>query len=82
MSKADCYGVIIALTKAIGDSLSNRSIVKINSLGTFMLTIHGSAADTQDDLGKSNILEAKVILKPSNNIKNKLKNVYLQAGTI
>ena len=75
MSKADCYGVIIALTKAIGDSLSNGSIVKINSLGTFRLTIQGAAADNQDDLGKSNIKGAKVIYKPSNEIKNKLKKV-------
>ena len=75
MSKADCYGVIIALTQAIGDSLSNGCIVKITSLGTFRLTIQGAAANTEEDLGKSSIIGARVIYKPSNEIKTKLKNV-------
>lgn len=75
MSKADCYGVIIALTETIGDALTNGSIVKLKSLGTFRLTLQGTAANTVDDLGKSNIKGAKVIYKPSKEINSKLKEV-------
>ena len=39
ISRADCYGVIIALTKAIGESLSAGRIVRIDNLGTFQITL-------------------------------------------
>lgn len=75
MSKADCYGVIIALTEAIGEALTDGKIVKIESLGTFQLTIKGTAAETIDELGKANISAAKIIYKPSNDLKKRLKNI-------
>ena len=75
MSKADCYGVIIALTEAIGETLKDGRIVKINSLGTFQLVLQGLAADTPEDLGKANIKGCKIVYKPSPGIKNKLKEI-------
>ncbi|RKS01213.1 putative histone-like DNA-binding protein [Flavobacterium sp. 102] len=75
VSKADCYGVIIALTEAIGETLKDGRIVKINSLGTFQLVLQGTAADTPDDLGKVNIKGSKIVYKPSSVIKNKLKDI-------
>lgn len=75
LTKADCYAVIIALTEAIGESLSNGSIVRLDSLGTFRLTLQGKGNITPDDLGKSNIIGAKVKYKPSKNINNKLKGI-------
>ena len=75
MSKADCYGVIIALTEAIGQALKEGRIVKIDSLGTFQLTLQGTAADTPDTLGKANIKGGKVVYKPSASIKKKIKEV-------
>lgn len=75
ISKADCYGVIMALTEAIGETLKDGRIVKINSLGTFQLVLQGTAADTPEDLGKANIKGSKIIYKPSTGIKNKLKEV-------
>ena len=77
MSRADCYGVIIALSDVIGESLSNGKIVKIESLGTFQLVLQGTAAATEDALGKSNIKNAKINYKPSKFLKNKMKyNTY------
>lgn len=75
MSKADCYGVIIALTAAIGNALADGNIVKLKSLGTFRLTLQGTGTDTEDDLGKSNVKGAKVIYKPSKDITDKLKEI-------
>lgn len=73
LTKADCYAVIIALTDAIGNALSNGSIVRLNSLGTLRLTLQGTGCNTPDDLGKSNIIGAKVKYKPSKQINKKLK---------
>ena len=75
ISKADCYGVIMALTKAIGESLAEGRIVRINSLGTFQITLQGLPADSPEDLGKANIKGAKIIYKPALNLKKKLKGL-------
>lgn len=77
MSRADCYGVIIALSDVIGESLSNGNIVKIDNLGTFQLVLQGTAAETEDALGKSNIKSAKINYRPSKDLKSKMKrNTY------
>ncbi|MBA4318287.1 MAG: hypothetical protein C0412_07790 [Flavobacterium sp.] len=75
ISKADCYGVIIALTQAIGESLSAGRIVRIDNLGTFQITLQGLPADSPDDLGKSSIKGAKIIYKPARNMKQTLKQL-------
>ena len=75
VSRADCYAVIVALTQAIGDSLSQGKIVKIEDLGTFQITLQGLPADTPDDLGKSNIKRAKIIYKPALELKGVLKKL-------
>lgn len=75
ISKADCYGVIMALTKVIGESLSDGRIVRIDSLGSFQITLQGLPADTLDELGKANIKGAKIVYKPSRNMKRNLNQL-------
>lgn len=75
MSRADCYGVIMALSEVIGDALANGSIVKVDSLGTFQLILQGTPAETEEVLGKSNIKSAKITYKPSKELKNKMKRI-------
>jgi len=75
VSRVDCHGVIIGLTQAIGESLAAGRIVKIDDLGTFQITLQGLPADSPDDLGKSNVKGAKIIYKPSRDLKSTLKNI-------
>jgi predicted histone-like DNA-binding protein len=76
-SRADCYGVIIALSDVIGEVLSNGNIVKIDNLGTFQLVLQGTSSETEDALGKSNIKGAKINYKPSKHLKTKMgRNTY------
>ena len=75
MSRADCYGVIMALSDVIGESLANGSLVKIDSIGTFRLNILGTAADTEEALGKVTIKSAKISFKPSKDLKSRLKRI-------
>lgn len=42
---ADCYGVLIGMSEAIGEELANGKIVKIDRLGTFALTLKGQGTD-------------------------------------
>lgn len=75
VSRADCYAVIVALTQAIADSLAQGQIVKIDELGTFQITLQGLPADSPEDLGKSNIKGAKIIYKPSQDMKQAVKQL-------
>jgi len=75
MSKADCYGVVVALSEVIGESLSDGKIVKIDSLGTFQLLLKGTASETEDVLGKANITGARIRYKPSQELKKMVKRI-------
>jgi predicted histone-like DNA-binding protein len=75
MSRADCYGVVMALTDVIGEALANGNIVKIENLGTFKLNLLGTPAATAEALGKSNIKGAKINYKPSRELKDKVKRI-------
>ena len=72
VSMADCYGVIIGLTQVISEALSDGRIVRIDGLGSFQVTLQGLPADTPEELGKANIKKAKIVYKPSINMKKKL----------
>lgn len=75
LSRADCYGVIMALSEVIGQQLHQGRIVKIDALGTFSLTLQGTGADSDVPLGKANIKGAKINYKPSKDLKNTVKQV-------
>ncbi len=73
MSKADCYGVIVGLTQVIADELADGNIVEIDSLGSLKLTLQGTPADSDAELGKANITKINVVYRPSKELKEKLK---------
>ena len=75
LSEADCYGVMVAMSTVIGQTLAQGQQVKIESLGTFALSLKGTAADSPEPLGKNTIKGIRILYKPSNRLKNILKNV-------
>lgn len=75
MSKADCYGVIIGLTEVIAEALAAGRIVRIDSLGSFQITVQGTPADTLEELGKANIKSVKIKYNPSKRMKIKLEGL-------
>lgn len=75
VSRADCYGVVIALSDAIGEALSGGNIVKIQNLGSFQLSLSGTASEDESSLGKANIKSAKVVYRPSKDLKSKIKRI-------
>lgn len=75
ISKADCYGVIMALSQAIGESLADGKIVRVESLGTFSLTLQGTAADAPQPLGKTNIKKAKIVYNPAKDLRSIVKKI-------
>jgi predicted histone-like DNA-binding protein len=73
MSEADCYGVMVALTKAIGDALMKGTIVDLDFLGSFSLTLQGNPADSAEELGKTTIKKVNIAYKPAKTLKNRVQ---------
>lgn len=78
ISEADCYGALIALTEVIGEELSDGKIVKLERLGSFQVTLQGTPADSDKDLGKSNIKGARIVYKPSKEMKRTLAKLQFK----
>ncbi len=78
ISAADCFGALIALTEVIGEELSDGKIVKLERLGSFQVTLQGTPADTDKDLGKSNIKGARIVYKPSKEMKRTLAKLQFK----
>jgi predicted histone-like DNA-binding protein len=75
MSRADCLGVVMALSEVLSESLAEGKIVRMDNLGTFTLSIAGTPADTAHELGKANIKKAKINFKPARELTEKLRRI-------
>jgi len=75
MSVGDCYGVIMSLTLAIGHALAEGRIVRIDTLGSFQITLKGLPDESQEPIGKSNIKGVNIVYKPSKQLKKRLKTL-------
>lgn len=78
VSRTDCYAVIIGLTHVISETLASGCIVRIDSLGSFQITVQGTPADTLEELGSANIKDAEIKFNPSKRMKSKFKNLVFK----
>lgn len=79
LTEADCFGVMYALSNAISEALTDGKIVRIDSLGTFQLTLKATGSPEPTVRGKSLIKENKIVFKPSKRLKAKVaKATYEQ----
>ncbi|MBF2708237.1 HU family DNA-binding protein [Flavobacterium soyangense] len=72
ISKADCYRIVMSLTKEIEESLAMGRVVHIMTLGSFKINIHGKGVDSPEDSTKAEITGAKIIYNPSPNMNETL----------
>ena len=72
ISQADCYRIVMSLTKVIGESLAMGRVVHIKTLGSFKINIHGNGVDSPEDSVKDEIKGAKIIYRPSANMNEML----------
>lgn len=69
----DIYAVIIGLVNVIQGELSEGRHVNLGKLGTFGVSVSSSGSDTAEEVTASNIKSAKVLYRPSKELKNMLK---------
>lgn len=72
ISQADCFRIVMSLTKVIEESLAMGRVVHIKTLGSFKINIHGDGVDSPEDSSKDKINGAKIIYRPSPNMNKTL----------
>jgi len=78
MSEADIYGVLIALTHEVEESLKEGSIVELGGLCSFYPALKSAGSDTADAfLATTNIKRKGVNVRASQALTAKLANIAL-----
>lgn len=75
MTKADCYGVLIALEYNIIHELQDGRIVQLGNIGSFQVSVSSNTTNTKKEFRSSNIKSAKIIYRPGKGFKYMLKNL-------
>jgi len=79
MSEADIYGVLIALTHEIAESLKEGSIVELGDLCSFYPALQSDGADTAEAFSASTYVKRKgVNVRASRSLTSKLAEVSLR----
>jgi len=75
MTKADCYGVLIALEHNIINELEDGRIVQLGNIGSFQISVSSHPTDTKKEFRSSNIKSAKILYRPGKDFKKMLKSL-------
>ena len=75
LTEADCQAVIIALVKSISEELEQGKIVRLGNLGSFQISIKGSASNTPEEVNVKHIKSASITYRPGKRFKAMLKNL-------
>ncbi len=78
MSKADCYGVLIALEHNIINELKDGRIVRLGGLGSYQISVSSVGTLNKKDFKIKNIRKARILFRPGKGLKNMLK--FLKYG--
>ncbi len=82
INAADIHAVIGSLMELLPRHLMNGETVKIDRLGIFRLGFDTKGEATEEAVSEKDILQAKILFRPSVKIKSKLKStVYKKAAS-
>lgn len=75
LTETDCHAVIISLVKTVTDALEEGNIVRLGQLGSFQISVKGSASQTPDAVNAKNVGSASIVFRPGVRFKKMLKNL-------
>ncbi len=79
LTPTDVMAVLLSLSRKIPNHLLNGDIVKLGDLGNFSINISSAGSVAEEDFKVSNIKKAKILYRPSADIKQKLQTAsYLK----
>ncbi|MCB2219426.1 MAG: DNA-binding protein [Bacteroidetes bacterium] len=78
MSRADIYGVIVAMVDEVVTHLAEGKIVTLGKLGTLRMTVNSDGTDAADKVSSSLVKKINVRYRAGSDIANKVKSIKLE----
>lgn len=75
LTETDCQAVVYSLVHHISQALQNGNIVRLGHLGSFQISVKGTASDTPEEVSTKNISSASIVYRPGPRFKKLLKNL-------
>ncbi len=75
LTETDCQAVIYSLVNAVSKELEKGSIVRLGHLGTFQISVKGTASATPEEVSSKNISSASIVYRPGMRLKKMLQNL-------
>lgn len=72
LTQADCYAAVISFVKVLENHLAHGEIVRMEPLGSFQISVKGTASPTAAEVSKSNVTSASIIFRPGKKLKKML----------
>jgi len=82
MSRADIYGVIVAMVDEVVTHLAEGKIVKLGKLGTLRMTVNSEGVDAADKVSSSLVKKINIRYRAGSDIANKVKSIKLEKVSI
>jgi predicted histone-like DNA-binding protein len=61
VTPADCYAVIISLVHVVSNALKDGNIVRLGAMGSFQVSVKGTASSSPEAVNQNNIKSASII---------------------
>lgn len=75
VTETDCHAVIISLVNTVSRALEDGKIVRLGLLGTFQISVKGTASLMPEDVSSKNIKGASIVFRPGSRFKRMLQNL-------
>ena len=75
LTETDCQAVVFSLVHHISKALQDGNIVRLGHLGSFQISVKGTASDTAEGVSTKNIRSASIVYRPGARFKKLLKNL-------
>lgn len=78
MSRADIYGVIVALVDEVVTRLADGKLVEMGKLGTLRMTVNSEGTDAESKVSASLVKKINVRYRAGSDIKTKVQSIKLE----
>ncbi len=75
LTETDCQAVVFSLVHHISRALQDGNIVRLGHLGSFQISVKGTASDTAEEVSIKNISSASIVYRPGPRFKKLLKSL-------
>jgi predicted histone-like DNA-binding protein len=75
LTETDCHAVIISLVNTVSKALDDGKIVRLGQLGTFQVSVKGTASATPEEISGKNISSASIVFRPGTRFKKMLTHL-------